>query len=319
MEHPEKALFDEVRGLRTILEESKERIAKVEKEYQARVVTLEKRCMIDESCHEKLESWRVLCKNRINFFLNEKVYTFYKSTIYNNIYPLSKTFLPEREDSIILETNKNFLKALIEIIRLGNEVFITESKKRNFETAIEKSIKENPNFSTFIKSCFEESIFLSICSDFGLNYSYYGAGSEEDLLESFKIEGAYTNMSKYEIKDVKKLADKNNSEGLFLNYNGEFVIRLSETIRTAKIIIKPFTTDPSSFSTSNGQTYAMIYSSLDGQKFDFLNNIPSFYGNNQNNNICDVYLQELTSFKYLKFKTNSSSLFSLSYIAFKSK
>jgi hypothetical protein len=319
MEHPEKALFDEVRGLRTSLEDSKERIAEVEKEYQSRVIFLEKRCEIDESCHDKLESWKELCKNKINFYLNEKVYTFYRSTFYNNIYPVSQTFLPKRDDSVILETNKGYFKALIEIIRIGNEAFLTESKKRNYKDLLDKSLRDNTNLVSFIKTCFDENIFLHVCGDFGLNYSYLGKGSDEDLLESFTIENRYTTMMQHELTDIKTLAYKKNSQGLFLNYNAEFTITLTETVRTGKIVIKPFTNDSSLFAPTNGNSNALIFSSLDGRTFDYLVNVPANYGSYQNNYFTEIYLQELTSFKYLKFKTTSSSLFSLSYLGFKLK
>lgn len=321
MEHPEKKLFDEVRSLRTDLEESKERIIKVEKEYEQKVEYLESRCQIDERCEAKLKQWKNNQNNKVTFLINDKEYPFFRSTFTDNIYKCNSEFMSEGEDYIYVEMDKKYFKVLIEIIRKGHQAYgeNLKNKKKSFSSVLDKSLKEDMNFITTIKNCLYHESFIEIVNDFKLNYTYLGTKRGEDLIENFKVENPYcetsTTTNKYVETVPKNLGNPNNKMGLFLNYNGKIDLTLSETLRTKNIFLKPFWADSSAFTPNNGNSTTQILGSLDGEKYDLLAMIPSEWGNGINNYLCEVVFSEAASYKYLRF-SNSTTYFSLSYVGF---
>jgi hypothetical protein len=117
--------------------------------------------------------------------------------------------------------------------------------------------------------------------------------------------------------NVKNLGNRNNPRGLFINYNGKIDITLNETIRTNRVIIKPFSSDTYNWSPTNGATYTSIYGSLDGKSWDMLAAIPSTYGTSTNNYEMEVTFTSMSSFRYIRFQGSASAYFSLSHLSFR--
>jgi hypothetical protein len=320
MEHPEKKLFDEVRGLRSDLEESKERILKVEKEYEQKVVYLESRCQIDERCEAKLKQWINKKNNKVTFLINDKEYPFFRSTFIDNVYKCNSEFLPDGEDYIYVEMDKKYFKLIIEIIRKGHQAFEEKlsNKKSKFSTILDKALKEDKNFIATLKNSFDPQSFFEIVNDFNLNYTYLGTKSNEELIEKFTVENPYTQttVSKYVETEPKNLGNPNSKKGLFLNYNGKIDITLSETLRTNRIYLKPFSADAGAFSPLSGASSTQILGSVDGERYDLLGLIPSDWGSTINRYLLtEVIFSEPMTYKYLRF-SNTSAYFSLSYVGF---
>ena len=158
-----------------------------------------------------------------------------------------------------------------------------------------------------------------MAKDFGLNYIYTGKGSNEDLFESFNVTKPYTKdlINKYVLTEVKNLGIKSNKNAVFINYDGRIDITLKEIIRTQKIFIKPFISDSKVFSPDNGASYVTVLGSVDGEKYQLLTTIPCTYGTSTNNYLTELTFPNISTFKYLRFQTTPSYLFSLSYIQFK--
>ena len=132
------------------------------------------------------------------------------------------------------------------------------------------------------------------------------------------IENTYStnSITNHISEDIKSLANIKNTKGFFLNYNGILDIELAESIRTNRLYIKPFTNE-SSFSPTNGSTYASVYASFDGDNYEYLGKLPSTYGSTYYNNyLTDLCLQQFYTFKFLRFQTDNSSYFSISYLGF---
>jgi hypothetical protein len=321
MEHPEKALFDEVRGLRNDIEDAKERIFKAEKEYEENVIKLEKRCIIEERCNGKLKEWKEKISSpnsKVTFIINEKEYIYFRSTLTENIFNINPNFVPENENTIFVEAEKNFFKSFIEIIRKGHSAFKTGEKLKT-SNSFDKNVKENVNFIEFLKNSFTEKSFLEVVKYFGIPFTYTSDLSKTELLESFSVDKPYisTSLDEYLLFDVKDLANFKNKKAVFLDYDASLTITLADTLRTNKIFIKPFTYQTSKFTPTNGNTYTIIYTSENGVDYTKAASIPSDYGSANNNYLSKITFDNHENFKYVKFKTNSSCYFSLSYLGFK--
>ena len=168
--------------------------------------------------------------------MNEKEYPFFRTTFTENVYKCNSELLPEDEEFVFLEIDKKFFKALIEIIRYGHNAFESKSKTRNYSIEV-------------LKKYFNKDDFFTLVKDFGLNYIYLGEKSNEELIESFTMEGPYHSkgLSDKVETEAKNLGKSNNTKGLFVSYNGKVDIKLTETLITDKIYIKPFCSDLNNF------------------------------------------------------------------------
>jgi len=282
--------------------------------------------IIDERCEEKLNKWKVQAKDKITYNLNEKEYTFFRSTFKDNVYKFSQFIFPEGIDSITIDIDKQIFKQFITIVSKGNLHFLNtldenkeKPKKKFFTEILEKKYREDQSFANAIRPLFVDEFFVEVVKDFGLNFISLGSCPKEDLIVSVKMETPYSsgNTDKYRTENVKTLNNPNNvTTGYFLNYNGNLEIQLAETIRTNKMWIKPFSGDTSNWSPTNGYTYTQVYLSADGKSFDYVVTLPSTYGSSTNNYITQIDFGGLYSFKYVKFSATSSGMFSLSYLTF---
>lgn len=319
MEHPEKALFDEVRGLRTNIEELKTRIEEIDKEYEEKVLNLQKRSTIDMRSNLKLEGWLRKRNDRVILQLNLKDYPFHRSTFTQNVYRVN--FLTD-EKVIVLDLNKSSFKAIIEIVRYGHDCYNNQTEEKpKCPTSVEKFLIDNRNLNLIedLQKHFTGDSFLKIAQDLSLKYSVLGQSQGKDLLESYDIKSPYTKseLSENECNNMAHLNNPNNKDyGLFLNYSGSIIFKLKESIRVNKIYLKPFYGKTSVFPPSNGASNCSLLVSNDGKSWVNVTKIPSGYGSKDNNYLCSLLFSEYYTFNHILFETNSSSLFSLSYIAF---
>jgi hypothetical protein len=312
MEHPEKALFDEVRGLRSQLEESKERILTIEKDYKEKVVYLEKRCAIDERCEEKLNKYENDLNNKVTFIINEKEYPFFKSTFTENIY--KSRLINNDENKIRLDIQKKDFKGLIHIIRLGHNYYNQTQKSIRRKFNIDKNLKDNPNFHIYLERYFELESFTEIINDFDISTAFTGSVDKlEDLFEECTCSSRYihSDLEKYNATDIQDILKLSGQKAYFVNYSANLDIKLKQQVRINRFYIKPF--QGNNWISTNGHTYTLVYYSLDGANWNFLCNVPSTYGGGQNNYLTEIYFN-LTSLRYLRFATTPSYQFSLAYI-----
>lgn len=318
MEHPDKALFDEVRGLRNTIEESKERIIQIEAEYLEKVEYLEKRGVIAERCDKKISEYLNNIKSKITFLVNGKEYTFFRSTFEQNIY---KSTLDLSQGTIEMDIDKKHFKALLHIILLGNGQFSLdeELKYKNKKFQIPKNVQGNLVFAKSLTQYFDNESYLLILTDFGISINHIPNIKPEELIIDCQVENNVKTINEQyvatEPSDISTLGGPNSQKSYFLNFNGKLNITLSQTIRTDRLIIKPFHADNNVFAVTSGNTYTSVFASLDGAKWKLLCNIPANYGAGTNNYLCELFFT-ITSFKYLRFQAASNYLFSLSYLGF---
>lgn len=330
MEHPEKALFDEVLSLKKEIEESKERVIKLKKDYKEKIILLEKRSSIVERSENKFRKWKASSKETITLQLDEKEYTLLKSIFDDNVYKVSRAIFPENEKHIFIDTQKSFYKLFLHILIKGNTAYnkmksIDGDKKisytqiiKNFADSIDKYTRENTNFIKFLKEYFEIDSFMKIVSDFNLNCEILPKTDLLDLFVNSEIAVPYTNnnINIHVADSVKCLGDPNNTKAFFLGYNAKIDIELAEMIRVKRIYVKPFCSDIKTWSPSSGNSHTGIWVSRDGDNWEYVMNIPSNYGGNSENYLNEINLSHYVSFRYIRFNTNGSSYFSISYLSF---
>jgi hypothetical protein len=318
MEHPEKALFDEIRSLRKELENSKDRIFKLEKEYEDKIQNLEIRNEISIRCEEKIEKWLSDSSRKLKLIRNEKEYTFFRSTFEINSYSCNSNLLPTDEDTCFLDISSKYFKALIEIIRKGHLVKNREIRYgRNLEKFLDAKLLEDQNFPLALMVYFDNENIMKIVNDFGLNFTYYGGSKGAEIFDSHSTKSAFSSndLLNYITEDVKSLADINNQKAFFIDKNGNLNIQFTEILRVKSIYIKPFV-ENKLWNPSQGRNETKILGSIDGELFEEYSKIPENFGLNLKTPICEVTFDSPHSFKYLKFETNGSFGFSLSYLGF---
>jgi hypothetical protein len=314
MEHPEKALFDEVRGLRNQLEEAKERLVKIENDYNEKVLAYETRKTINDRLENKIEHF-LKDSQKVTLIVNGKEYPFLRSFFTQNL--IQVNFLTN-DDRYELDMGKGDLKGLLSILRNGNNYFNFDKTDipRKMQLDNPKQREDNA-FISIIRNHMTEDSFEDVLKRFDLVYSYIS--DEKNIIENIIVETPFVN-SKLDVYMAKQFDDIINKDQVshkayFINSNGKIDFILKSRIRINKIGIRAFHSSPSNWIPSNGKTVTKIYVSLDGIKWDFVKNVPATYG--EGKEITIVSFDRLITFKYLRFQADSSHMFSLNYITFK--
>lgn len=329
MEHPEQKLFDEVKGLKTELEEVRDRIFKIENTYIDKVENIEKREYTSLIVEEKLKIYKENLESRKIFILDNHRIPLFKSTVERNIYNSEKllNYWNNTNTEIVLDYDYDYFMAILEIVKRGHnfECLDAEDKltfKRNFKLRT-RTLSKDSIFNLMIKEFFSDhESFSKIVIDYNLNYSSV-PNDLSDLVVSVKVlegSGSMTHLDKHNILSKqdkwKKLTDVKNKLALFLDYNQNGVIELKTTVRINKIGLKPFTESSSEFSPTTGSYYPKLLVSNNEKHWDEIGVMPSDYGSFSNDYISSFNFGSYKSVKYIKITTNSSSQFSLSYIKF---
>jgi hypothetical protein len=322
MEHPEKALFDEVRGLRNNLEESKSRVEQIEKDYYDKVINYETRRVINERLDKKIEEF-LTDTEQVTLIVNGKEYTYLKTFFTKNIFKVS--FLSSNEAE--LDMSKQDFKAVIEILRTGfnyysgGETNMSENLPRKLELK-NPELHKDKGFVNVLKESFTPESFDLLTERYNLQYLYLGS-NPNDLIESFKVEAEYKDerLVKYKLTETdsaSELARRDHvgtPRALFIGTKGKIVIALKEKLRTNRIFIKPFCGDSAKWQPSNGKGTTVITFSNDGESWGNPKAVPTTYGTNSKDPSC-ISLDKMISFKYVCFSSDGSNTFSLSYFGF---
>lgn len=326
MNHPEQALFEEVKGLRTQMEEVRDRIFKVEQTYVSKVEGTEKRECTYKRIQDKIANYKQSLENKKILIVDGKRVPLFKSTIESNIYKSDK-FLALWETSqteILLDMDYEYFMAMMDIIKRGHNFNqLDEEDKitmnRNFKLR-SKDLEKDEIFNDILKTYFTDvSSFQALVSDYNLNYRSIPVNLKE-LVVDVRIEPFSSNMSHLEKHDITKsktysdLTDPSNKKGIFLDYNSNAFVDFKSALRIKTIGLKPFTEDTNAFYPTTGSYYARLYTSSNGKDWNLVGTMPSDYGSSNNDYVCTFNLGGFKTVKHLKLNTNSSSQFSLSYI-----
>ena len=322
MDHPEKALFEEVKGLKTQMEEVRNRIFKVEATYIEKVEKIEKREYTSIQVDKKIEEY----ENNLNTMklirLDGKKIPLFRGTIVNNIYVSKKLLELFDNDSnfeLIIDQDYNYFYLILNIIKKGHNYFCLDDEDkqsviRKYSLNI-KNLEKDPLFIQILNYFFDEDAIKHIAVDFNLDYSFI---PENVGIKSIKssCEGLMTHLDKHKLTSENKndLLNKDNKKGIFLDYTNNVVIELDNIVRIKKLGLKPFTADTSAFYPTTGSYYPTLYVSEDGSEYTSLGVMPSDYGSVNNDYVSNFLLNSHKNIKFIKVETNSSSQWSLSYI-----
>jgi hypothetical protein len=315
MEHPEKALFDEVRGLRNQLEEAKERTLKIELDYNEKVLAYETRKTINDRLNTKLDEF-IKDSQKLTLIVNGKEYPFLRSFFLQNLFNVS--FLTE-VDIYELDMGKIEFKGLLSILRAGHNYFSwnKEDIPRKFKLE-KKGLKDDKAFIKTMKNYLTDESFENVLNKFELIYSY--VSDEKDIVQTIIVENpfSFTNkLDNYRAENHNEitLKDQVSPKAYFINPNGKIDIVFKSKVRVNKIGIRGFYASSSNWTPSNGKTTTKIYVSLDGINWEFIKNVPSNYGNGKE--VTGVIFDKLITFRFLRFQTDQSNSFSLNYFSLK--
>ncbi len=90
MDHPEQALFDEVKGLRGQMEEVRDRIFKIENVYINKVENTERRDYVSKSIDNKLAAYKENLEFKKTIEVDNRYVPIFKDTVFQNIYKSNK-------------------------------------------------------------------------------------------------------------------------------------------------------------------------------------------------------------------------------------
>lgn len=326
MDHPERALFEEVKGLKDQMEEVRNRIFKLEATYVDKVENTETREHKSEIINKKFATYKENLNSMKLIQVDGLSIPLFKSTLTDNIYT-SEYFIKmfeEESREVIVDMDINFFNAILDIIKKGHNFYCLDeddknelSRKFNFS---DKSLTKNPSFNKILRMFFPDNeTFSKLIVDFDLNFKSI-PDDLSNLVKTITNTTDYSNMSQVSAfamtkdEEFQLIFNKNNKKALFLDYTKEAIIELKDKIRVKVIGLKPFTEDSNAFYPTTGSYYPSLFISEDGKDWDLVGVMPSTYGSPNDDYISKFNLSKFKTIKYFKFVTNSSSQFSLSYI-----
>lgn len=327
MEHPEKELFDEVRALKNQIIEVKERVFKLENSYQQQVEEVEEKFFQNNQSEDRVKLLEASQKEILILSCNNVDFPLSKKLIKQNCFfsfKLSKLFKDCNDKKIFIDVELEYFEALFAILRYGYlSNFISEHELKSepiVKTVLRGSIGADKGFHEFLKTYFDFNNFSLIVSYLDLDCCLI-PDDANDCFEKFSIEGKpYINeaLNSFKIVDPIEFSLKNedDSKAVFIGSTASLFVKLTKTLRTKVIYLRPFIKNKSLFAPANGYGSAVLYTSIDGVNYTSHGIIPSFV--QDNHNIVEKYLEKITSFNYIKITTPSAN-FSLSTIAFKLK
>lgn len=324
MDHPEQALFDEVKGLRSQMEEVRDRIFKIENVYNNKVENTERREYTSKVIDNKLNLYKENLKTKKIVIVDNRSVPIFKSTVFENIYksPKLMSLWDSEKSEIVYDMDYDYFMAVMDIVRRGHNIEMLDQDdknalQRNFKLR-SKDLEKDQVFNDVLKCFFSEhDSFSSMIIDYNLNLGYV-PNDLSNIVENIKyLDGQLSNLSAHDIgesKNYNEIFNKKNEKAIFLDYNKNAVVELKSTVRVKAISIRPFIKDTSVFYPTTGASYARVATSNDNKDWDDVCTLPSDYGSGNNDYICTLSLGKFKSFKYIKFITNGSAQLSVSYI-----
>lgn len=327
MEIEEKKVIDEIKYQKTQIEELRNRIFKLELEYNEKIESFEKRELRLETITSKYNKYVNDLNEKTVLIIGDKSIPIFKSTILDNIY-ISHKFLEffneQSSKEIIIDHDNKYFYEILNIIHKGNNYFMLSSEEK-------ESISRE--FSLYVKSNEKDSLFLnvlseffkneyigSIISDFNLNMKYV-IFNKDDFIKSVSLnnsETSFTSLKSYQFdsngKDYNQIFNEKNKKAFFVDYNKELIIEFQDFIRIDSLSLRPFLENNGLFYPTSGSYYASLHISKNGITYDFIAKMPSSYGSSTDEYITKLNFGAYKTIRFLKFTTDSSSQFSLNYI-----
>lgn len=325
MQHPEQALFDEVKGLKIQMDEVRDRIFKVENTYINKVENSEKRDHISKVVESKILSYKEALKSKKLILIDGKQVPLFKDTVFTNIYQSTK--LKELWDSpkieVILDLDYEYFNAILDIVKKGHnfEILNDEDKQavvKNFKLKNDKLSKDRV-FNKYLQMFFSDNESISkIAIDYNLDYACVPSDLSNMIKNIEYNKEPLSTTEKYNLvakKEFNSLTNPKNNLAIFMDYNSTCVIELNTSVRIKNIGLKPFTNDSNVFSPATGAYYPKLYHSNDNKDWKYVGVMPSTYGTEITEDSCSTFnLGGFTSIKFIKIVTDGSSQFSLSYL-----
>jgi hypothetical protein len=324
MDHPEQALFDEVKGLRSQMEEVRDRIFKIENVYINKVENTERREYTSKVIDNKLIAYKENLKTKKIVVVDNRYVPIFKDTVFTNVYksPKLMSLWDSDKTEIIYDMDYDYFMAVMDIVRRGHNIEMLDKEdknalQRNFKLR-SKELDKDIVFAEILKTFFNDhESFSTLIIDYNLNFGSIPSDLS-NIVESIKyLDGTLTNLVAHDIGETKnfnEIFNVKNEKAIFLDYNKNAVVELTMTVRAKTIYLRPFTKDTGVFYPTTGASYARIYISNDYKEWDLIGTLPSDYGSASNDYICPMVLGKFKSFKYIKFNTNGSAQLSVSYI-----
>lgn len=323
--HPEKELFDEVRNLRSCLSDIKDRVFKLEDDYNNKVEEVEKLYQQNKRSEMKFNS---LCSSQkeVIFLRNNNIdYPISSALLKENIFKCPKllSLIEKGSKKILYDLPTEFIESFLMILRHGNYCFNHDKDQHkshynsNSHISANKKVSENSAFVSFLKENVSEETFQKMVISFNLDIDSIPVNW---CLTSFKIDIPYSQdnilpHNAFSVKDISPINNILGEKAFFIGKNGSLTLNFNEVIRTNTIFIKPFSANQSVFNSSNGYSgTTAIFASIDRNNFIEVGIVSD--KNKKDSMYKIVFNTNYTSFKYLKF-VSRDTLFSLSEINLK--
>jgi len=273
--------------------------------------------------NEKLSEYKANLKTKKIFMVDNQAIPLFKSTVEKNIYK-SDTLLKYFEDpcsEILLDMDQDYFLAILDIVKKGHNFFsLDEEDKADMVRKFKlrsKHLERDEIFNNLIKLHFPDpNVFSAVVVDFNLNFK----SVPKDLIGlviGVSNDSVMTHLDKHTMKtqeDFDLFTDSKNKKAIFLDYNKQAIVELKNPVRIKQIGLKPFTADTNAFYPTTGAYYPKFHISMNNVDWEYIGIMPSTWGSSNDDYLTTFNLGGFKSFKYIKFNTDSSSQFSVSYI-----
>lgn len=314
----------------------KEKLEKLDKAYQLKLNSIEKREVNLKQLENKYLEIEQLQNNIIMFNIGGEYISTNRQLIINSIYESvlkdllnnltnNGKSLSDLSDTFI-DRNPDYFKFIIEIIRKSTDEYI----KNSFDL----DLMQNIPFVVSSDQCCLELLYLEIHYYFKqdadkifdhFNFMY----SDKPKLISFtnsvtevKVSNNFPSefLDKYRATSYNDISKVNSRKAYFISYDSTITFELDSVKELESIDIKPFTADQNFWVPCEGAGAFCFTSSSDfsdNNQFDFLTSVPDDYGLDESNKVYKLTFDKRLA-KYIKFQTGDFTM-SISYIKFNFK
>lgn len=323
MQHPEQALFDEVKALRTDMEQLRDRIFKIENDYNEKVEKTEKKEFTQKRIDQKIKDYNASLSERKDIIVDGKRVPLFKKTVESNVYKCPKLLAlwDFTKTEVIMDIDFRYFTEILNILRRGHNLTLlnpteAEAFKKSFR--LQKEFEKDYVFHSLISNFFDQESTTRLSVEYNLPFVCLPK-SLEDIVANMNSEsgncstigGSY---NLFENKKYNDLFDSKSDNAIFLDYNSALVVELKDAVRVRNFALKPFTKDTNVFYPTTGSYYASVAVSEDGVNFTNSTLMPSDYGSTNNDYVTTFDLGGHKNVKFFKFSTTGSSQFSVSTI-----
>jgi hypothetical protein len=297
------------------IKDLKNKLFSLEENYCKRMKVLENREHAESRLDQKIKDLVELQKEILTFNIGGEKVNVSRNLIESCIY-----------DNIL----KDVIENLLDIGRSSKDVenvFIDRSAK-TFYYIVElirksKLIHQNKEAKLIIPNAYDAKVFLNevqfyfkqdaerVLEDIVIGYQTEKGvvylNQNISIIESCKVSTVLPNemLDPYRASIYDDIRKKSSNKAFFVSYDSEFVVNLTHSTKLNSIEVKPFTFDLDSWYPGEGAG-AFIFTSNDGNEYDFLAAIPDDYGS-------DLQVVYRIDFdprvaKYIKFQTGDFTL-----------